>query len=489
MAGDIASRWPAATDRGRAAPASTAPLLAGLARPEYFAMVMATGIVAIGLRQDGLPGAFDALVAIAAAVWMVAVAATVVRLARSPAGLREDAGAPGRAFAWYAVVAACVVLGSCLAMLGGSGLPAAAALAAVAVAVWLLLTGLVPARFARRAARPDLPSVTGSWYLWPVATQSVAIAAAVLAADGELPAGPAVIVAIVAWASGVALYLFKSTLIATRLAHAGPGPTGTRAAYWVAMGAAAISVLAAALIVRVPGAAAGPDARPALTDVGMVLWAAASALYLVLAVVTALWWRRTRSRPGYQPSTWVIVFPLGMYAVASWQLGAATGLAFLHRVGAAAVVPAALAWAGTAAALGASVVRRAWRAATTRLRSAPRERPPRSGHPAGMRRYTFEALVSIPQPGENAAGSAPGPDWHGVIRTRPDRNGGSPSLFSALVSGWDLHAAGRAGDAQALATIVAFGPQPADCLPVGGTFALWRGHDVAHGVVTRRIFG
>ncbi|MGH3305204.1 MAG: hypothetical protein ACRDOK_26760, partial [Streptosporangiaceae bacterium] len=62
-------------------------------------------------------------------------------------------------------------------------------------------------------------------------------------------------------------------------------------------------------------------------------------------------------------------------------------------------------------------------------------------------------------------------------------------LFSALVAGWDAPASGRAGGAQALATIVAFGSQPADCLPVGGTFALWRGRDVARGVVTRRIFG
>jgi hypothetical protein len=89
----------------------------------------------------------------------------------------------------------------------------------------------------------------------------------------------------------------------------------------------------------------------------------------------------------------------------------------------------------------------------------------------------------------NAAAPVPGPDWHGVIRARADADGSPPSLFSALVSGWDLHASRQGGDARALATIVAFGSAPADCLPVGGTFALWRGHDVGRGVVTRRIFG
>jgi tellurite resistance protein TehA-like permease len=451
-------------------------------------MVMATGIVATGLRLDGWPDASDALVVIAAAVWLATMAATLARLARSPAGLRTDARALGRAFAWYAVVAACVVLGSCLARLGGPGVPAAAVLAGVAVAAWLAVTGLVPARFARRAAWPDLAEVTGSLYLWPVATQSVAIAAAVLAADGDLPAEPGVIVAVAAWSAGVVLYLGTLILVATRLVRAGPGPAGTRAAYWITMGAAAISVLAAALIVRAPDAAAGRAASPVVTDIGVVLWSAGSAFYLVLAVATALWWARTRSRPRYQPSTWVIVFPLGMYAAASWQLGAATGLTFIHQVGIIAVWPAALGWAMTSAALAVSVALSVRRAVSARLRSRPL--PPRSrpGHPAGKRRYTFEALITI-TPGASSVAPALGPDWRGVIRAAADgHDGGSPGLFSALVAGWDPHSPSRAGAAQALATIVVFGPQPAECLPVGGSFALWRGHDVGHGIVTRRIF-
>ncbi|MGH3301590.1 MAG: tellurite resistance/C4-dicarboxylate transporter family protein, partial [Streptosporangiaceae bacterium] len=424
---------------------------ARVARPAYFAMVMATGIVATGLRQDGWQAASDALVVIAAAVWVTAIATTLGRLVRSPAAVRADSRAPGRAFAWYAVVAACVVLGSCLARLGGPGIPAAAALAGTGVVAWLAVTGLVPARLARRAARPDLPGVTGSWYLWPVATQSVAIAVAVLAADGEVPAGPGVIVAIAAWSAGVALYLLTSILVATRLARAGPGPTGTRAAYWVAMGAAAISVLAAALIVSVPRVAAAQSAGPAVKGIGVLLWSAATALYLVLALVTARWWARTRSRPGYQKSTWVIVFPLGMYAVASWQLGAATGLTFLHRIGTAAVWPAALAWAVTCAALGVSVAGRAGRAVSARLRSvllrsrrlrsvllrsrrlrSRMPRPPRShlDHPAGLRRYTFEALVTIPPDGAQSA-AVPGPDWHGVIRAGASGDGSPAGLFSA----------------------------------------------------------
>jgi tellurite resistance protein TehA-like permease len=452
-------------------------------------MVMATGIVATGLRHEGWQGASDALVAIAAAVWLAAVTATLARLALAPAGLRADGRAPGPAFGWYAVVAACVVLGSCLASLGGDWVPAASALAAVAVVAWLTVTSLVPARFGHRSARPDLRGITGSWYLWPVGTQSLAIAAAVLTANGVLPVGPGVITAIVAWSAGVALYLATSILVATRLVRAGLGPAGTRAAYWVAMGAAAISVLAVALILRIPRAPAVAAADPALKAVGLVLWSAGTALYPVLTVLTALWWTRTRRRPGYHPSSWVIVFPLGMYAAASWQLGSATGLAVVREIGEVAVWPAAAAWTVTAAGLTVALASRA-RHVFSRRTPNPRPLPHRlrADHSAAPRHYTFEALVTIPSPDKAAVGVLPGPDWHGVIRATAAGPAGSPSLFSALVDNWDLHASGRPGDAEALARIVAFGPQPADCLPVGATFALWRGRDVARGVVTRRIF-
>jgi tellurite resistance protein TehA-like permease len=96
------------------------------------------------------------------------------------------------------------------------------------------------------------------------------------------------------------------------------------------MGAAAISVLAAALIARVAAVTATRGAGPALKDVGVLLWSASTALYLVLVVATALWWAPGPGPAPLPASTWVMVFPLGMYAVASCQLGSATGLAFLH---------------------------------------------------------------------------------------------------------------------------------------------------------------
>jgi len=122
----------------------------------------------------------------------------------------------GRAFNSFAFVAACDVLGSRLAE-DGHHAPAAA-LAATALVAWLGLTWLVPGRLAARTRRrPAITDVSGSWYLWTVGTQSLAIAAVFLQAGGLIRAQPAALAALAAWSAGALLYLATSVLVAYRL--------------------------------------------------------------------------------------------------------------------------------------------------------------------------------------------------------------------------------------------------------------------------------
>lgn len=132
------------------------------------------------------------------------------------------------------------------------------------------------------------------------------------------------------------------------------------------------------------------------------------------------------------------------------------------------------------------------RAVSAPLR-VPRQRSTdRAGPAAGMHNYKFQAVVAV-IPSQDAVmplgPDRPGPDWRGVIRARSGQ-GRSHGMFSALVSDWaqggPLGADAR--EPHAVATIVVFGPEPAESLPVGGTFALWRGRDVGLGVVTRRVY-
>ena len=141
-----------------------------------------------------------------------------------------------------------------------------------------------------------------------------------------------------------------------------------------------------------------------------------------------------------------------------------------------------------------AVLRAGTRAVSAPLRLPRQREADRAGHPTGMRNYKFQAVVAVIPPQDGTMAALPGPDWpgqdwHGVIRARSGL-GRSHGMFSALVTDWVQAGQPGAvpGDAHAVATIVAFGPDPAESLPVGGTFVLWRGRDVGLGVVTRRVF-
>jgi tellurite resistance protein TehA-like permease len=311
--------------------------------PGSFSMVMATGIVAAALRQDGQPLAGGVVLAIAAAGFVVLAAATGWRAATLPAAVRADLAYPGRAFAAFTFPAACGVLGLGLATVGLQ--VAAAVLAAAGAAAWLALTALIPARMvASPRARPVIGDVNGTWYLWAVATQSLAVMAAFLHGGGVLAAGAAAAVGLAAWLAGTVIYLLITAAVVARLRDAGIGPPGVRAGYWVAMGAASISVLGAVHILGISGAPSIAGARPWITATAVALWVLATCLIPVLAAATAAVWLRSRRRPRYIPSAWMVVFPLGMYATASQQLGAADGLQVVRLVGQGFTWPAAAVW-------------------------------------------------------------------------------------------------------------------------------------------------
>lgn len=330
--------------------------LAGLAqdvvlrtRPGYFSVVMATGIVSVALRLADRPHLSAVLLAIAAAAFTGLAAASALRAAAVPAGLRADLACARNAFTSFAFVAGCDVLGDRLAEDGHDA--AAAALAAAALAAWLALTWLVPARVAaRRGVRWELTDVSGNWYLWAVGVQSLAIATTFLRAGHVISAEAAVFAGLAAWSAGATLYLVISALVAVRLLRAGLGPQQPTAPYWVAMGAASITVLAAAQILRIPGSTAAAT-RPALTALATGFWVLATVLIPPL-LARGAWRHLARGQVArYRSDLWMIVFPAGMYATASMQLGTAAHLPLIHAAGIVAAWPALTIWALTLAAM------------------------------------------------------------------------------------------------------------------------------------------
>ena len=87
--------------------------------PGYFALVMATGIIAIGASQQDLDWLADALYVVAVVAYVVLAVLLVARLVRYPRPLVADLTSHAKGFAFLTVVAGTNVLGSASAIVHG----------------------------------------------------------------------------------------------------------------------------------------------------------------------------------------------------------------------------------------------------------------------------------------------------------------------------------------------------------------------------------
>jgi len=101
-----------------------------------------------------------------------------------------------------------------------------------------------------------------------------------------------------------------------------------------------------------------------------------------------------------------------------------------------------------------------------------------------MKRYKYQALVTLAQDASEASALS-GSACRMVVRAEhPGTH--QHKIFSALVSssdGSDLRPGGHV-----VLTMRVLGDDVADYLHPGDHFDLWRGQDVGHGVVSRRLF-
>jgi tellurite resistance protein TehA-like permease len=323
--------------------------------PGYFALVMATGIVSVGLNDIGLTVPSVVLMWTATLSYAVLVVLTVVRAARFPAGLTADFTDPRRGFGFFTFVAGTDVLGVRLAGAGHARL--ALAFLVVGGLAWLVLGYLVPwTAVLGRADRPVLPAANGTWFIWVVASQSVAVLAATLEPTTGGHRRELALLAVFSWSVGVFLYAGVGTLVAARLLLYPVRPADLTPPYWVAMGATAITVLAGARIVQMADAPMVDATRGLVAGASALFWAFGT--WLIPALVAAGWWRHVVHRVPlrYEAPLWSIVFPLGMYAVAGLFIGRADNLPIVALIGRQELWVAASVWALTSAAMLAHLV-------------------------------------------------------------------------------------------------------------------------------------
>jgi tellurite resistance protein TehA-like permease len=327
--------------------------------PGYFAAVMATGIVSLGLRLLGHLVLADIMLWVTGAAFVMLVLAYALRAARYPHRVVADLRAPSSAVAYFTVVAGFDVLA--VGLVGVGLWPVALALGLVAFAVWLMLTYGLFSSIVLAGNRPPLRAITGVWLVWVVGTQSIAVVAASLAPRVPWSWAPGVLsgTAILFWGVGVVLYFIFVVIIFLRLFLIETTPKEMGPAYWILMGATAISVRAAAGILDVGQSDPTQllrEMRPFVVGLSMTMWSFGS-WFIPLLVIFGLWRYFVRGYSwGYEPKLWSVVFPLGMYAVASVTLGRAIGFGFLVDLATVWIWFAVAAWALVTALLVAAFV-------------------------------------------------------------------------------------------------------------------------------------
>ena len=118
------------------------------------------------------------------------------------------------------------------------------------------------------------------------------------------------------------------------------------------MGAAAISTNAGStLILTDSGLAFLHSMRPFIDGVTLIAWAWAT-WWIPLLILFGIWKHGVCRVPiTYTPMLWSLVFPLGMYALASLRLSLASDFPPLHSISLAMVWVALAAWAATSVGL------------------------------------------------------------------------------------------------------------------------------------------
>lgn len=333
--------------------------------PGYFALVMATGIIAIAANQQHLRTVAKGLYVVAAVAYVVLIVLTLIRLGRYPRRLFADLSSHQQGFAFLTFIAGTNVLGSATALVfGWWGL--AEALWWIGVVLWPPILYIPLIAVVIRSGKPDITSgINGTWFLITVSADSIAALGALLLERGgsELLA----FVCLSVFLLGLVTYLIVMTLVFYRWVFASLEPTEADPPAWIAAGAVAITVLTGSNLVAATRASGHlVRAAPTIEVLVVLAWATAT-FWFPLMVAIGIWRHVVRRLPlRYHPSYWSMVFPLGMYAVANARMLDVMELEVLAWLPGVALVLAGTAWTLASAGMAVQAVRALQRMARAR---------------------------------------------------------------------------------------------------------------------------
>lgn len=299
--------------------------------PGYFGLTMATGIIAIALDMFEITMLSNMMAIIALISWLTLLVIYIWRLIRFPKVVWAELINPTTTFIFFTFVAATNVVGLLFYLHGFNQLALFCWI--FAFLGWLSLLHCSFSILTIHRAERNLNIVHGGWLICIVGTQSLVILGVNIVDQVGIYADYMMVGLYMLWGIGLILYTIFVTLFCYRLFFLNMEDEDYTPLMWVVMGAAAISANAgSALSFSEPIIPVLIALHPVVNAVSLLSWTWAT-WWIPLLVVIAYWKLFIRQMPlRYDPMQWNIVFPLGMYAVTSFQLSLSVGFEPMYWV-------------------------------------------------------------------------------------------------------------------------------------------------------------
>ena len=312
----------------------------------YFALVMATGIVSIASYNLNFIYIAKPLFYFNIVAYLFMNLLYILRALLYPKNLMDDIKDPAKSPGFLTYVAGTCVLGTQFIVIA-SNFVIASILFYIGTFAWLILIYTVFTVFTVKKNKPSInKSISGVWLLIIVSTQSVSILASQL--TGHIPFANDLVsfFALVMFLCGCMFYIIIITLIVYRMSFFEMRAEEFAPAYWINMGAVAISTLAgSSIILNVQEWSFIAEILPFLKGFTLFFWAIGT-WWIPLIVILGIWRHVFKQLPlKYHPQYWGMIFPMGMYTACTIKLSQAVDLHFLMMIPSFFIYIAVVAWA------------------------------------------------------------------------------------------------------------------------------------------------
>lgn len=278
----------------------------------YFALVMATGIISIGCETAGFHRVAFFLLCLNTLHYAICLSLAVAKLVAFPYAVWEDLIHSDKGPGYLTMVAGTSMLG-----VQYNTLTSLAAVPIILMCVSILLYlvvifSLIAGIAMSRDKCSPAQGLDGLWLLCTVSGCSIVVLG--MSLHGTAPLVQMLFLTAL-WSASIMLYFIIIPLIFFKWLFSSVNRTDFSPSWWINMGALAIASLAGVKVLENNQHDLFLAVTPSIVTITFFLWAAA--MWWLLLLLTILVWRTvTRSLDlNYSPGNWSIVFPSGMFAV------------------------------------------------------------------------------------------------------------------------------------------------------------------------------